>query len=553
MEAFFATLRGLGPARLTAFAVVIAAVIGFIAVTISRVTAPEMALLYGNLDVSEGAQIVSRLEGMDVPIELKGGGTQIYVPKEQVARLRMHMAEAGLPSGGSIGYEVFDKVDVLGSTSFVQDVNLLRALEGELARTIRSIQNITAARVHIVLPKRELFSRETQPPTASVVLKMRGNTKLTTGQIQAIQNLVAFSVPGLLSERISIVDDKGNLLARGEGKETGNAGLPPGVEEARLAYEANISSMIQSLLEKSLGAGRVRAEVTVEMDLQRLTEQSEIYDPDGQVIRSSQSSSDIESSQNGATAAATTAENNIPNTADIDLGNQGGGTRSNGKKAEETVNYEITKTVKTQIKELGGIKRLSVAVLVDGSYQADGDNKETYVPRAPEELQQITKLIKAAVGFKADRGDMIEVVNLRFSTDSREDLGLVDNMIMGMERKEFIDLMQIGIFAAVILAVFFFVIKPLMRRAIEVRATPLMAAAEGATVALGGAEGTSGSSSFQQGTAAGGEPGAEEQVEAPSEQIIGKMKVLTLKQIEDLIEERPEDAVMLLRTWMKGA
>lgn len=556
MEALFATLRGLGPARLIAIAAVLAAVTGFMVVTISRVTAPEMALLYGNLDVSEGAQIVSRLEEMDIPVELKGGGTQIYAPKDQVARLRMHMAEAGLPSGGSIGYEIFDKADILGSTNFVQDVNLLRALEGELSRTIRSIQNVAAARVHVVLPKRELFSRDKQLPTASVVLKMRGNNKLTTSQVQAIQNLVAFSVPGLLPEQISIVDDKGNLLARGEGKDPSSLnGLPPGVEEARLAYEANVSRMVESLLEKSLGAGKVRAEVAVEMDLQRLTEQSEIYDPDGQVIRSSQSSSDVESSQN-ASNSATTAENNLPPVAEPD---QGKGGRSEGKKAEETVNYEISKTVKTQIKELGGIKRISVAVLVDGSYKTDGENKEVYEPRSSEELKQITKLVKAAVGFKNDRGDTIEVVNLQFS-ENREILDFADNMIMGMERREFIDFMQIGIFALVILSVFFFVIKPLMRRAIDLRA-PIQATATPEGAALGGESGVGSGTPTTAAASLGldstmesaGENRADEQVEAPHEQIVGKMKVITLKQIEALIEEHPEEAVMLLRTWMKNA
>lgn len=549
VEALFATLRGLGAVRLAAMAAVFVAVGGFLIVTISRLTAPEMALLYGNLDISEGAQIVSRLEGMDVPIELKGGGTQIYVPADQVARLRMNMAEVGLPSGGSIGYEIFDRSDVLGSTSFVQDVNLLRALEGELSRTIRSIQNVAAARVHIVLPKRELFSREKQLPTASVVLKMRGGSKLTNAQVQAIQNLVAFSVPGLLSEQISIVDDKGNLLARGEGKEVGSmSGLPPGVEEARLAYEANVSRMVESLLEKSLGAGKVRAEVSVEMDLQRLTEQSETYDPDGQVIRSTQSSSDTESSQNGSNTA-TTVQNNLPNLAS---GNQGGGTRSDGKKAEETVNYEISKIVKTQVKELGGIKRVSVAVLVDGTYQTGDANQETYIPRGTEELQQITKLVKAAVGFKADRGDTIEVVNLRFSTDRGDDFSLADNMIMGLERKEFIDVMQIGIFALVILVVFLFVIKPLMRRAIDVRGAPATAGVANGNV--GPTDGEIGTSTNldHTGVSHGEGISEEERVEAPHEQIVGTMKVITLKQIEGLIDEHPEEAVMLLRTWMKN-
>src|SRR5437868_3973247 len=294
---------------------------------------------------------------MNMPYQLRGDGAQILVPADQVAKLRVTMAETGLPHGGSVGYELFDKSEALGTSNFVQTVNHLRALEGELARTIGSIGAVQGARVHLVLPKRELFSRERQDPSASIVLKTRGGERLAKSQVAAIQHLVAAAVPGLLPSRISIVDSEGNLLARGvdDGKGQGGGG---NAEEMQVSTENRLSRSVEEMLERSLGPGKVRAEVHAEMDFDRVTTNSESYDPSGQVVRSTQTTTDQSDSSDSGEQPVTVA-NNLPETqANKSIS---GGRSKNGHN-EETVNYEISKSVKSHVREGGTIKRLSVAV-----------------------------------------------------------------------------------------------------------------------------------------------------------------------------------------------
>src|SRR5690606_37108029 len=258
LHSLLETLKGLGPARLGTMAAVAAGIIAFFIYLTSRLASPEMALLYGELSTQDSGQIISRLEQMNVPYRIGEDGSQIYVPADQVGRSRMVMAEEGLPSGASIGYEIFDRSEGLGTTNFVQNINHVRALEGELARTIRSIGSVKQARVHLVLPRRELFSRERQEPSASIIL-MVGSGGLDRQQVTSIQHLVAAAVPGLKPAMVSIVDDKGNLLARG----TEDGTLSPTAsraEEQRIAHETRLVRTIEELLGRSLGPGNVRAQ-----------------------------------------------------------------------------------------------------------------------------------------------------------------------------------------------------------------------------------------------------------------------------------------------------
>ena len=215
MQSFSAFVKSLGAARLGAMAAVTLALIGFFAFVIVRMTTPDMVPLFTDLTLDDSASIAKALDSKGVTYNMKGGGTVIMVPRAQVARLRMNLAQDGLPKGGGVGYEIFDKSDTLGATSFVQNINHLRALEGELARTIRSLDQVEAARVHLVLPQRQLFSRDKAEPTASIVLKVRGT--LQPQQVRAIRHLVASAVNGLKPERISVVDETGRLLADGSG------------------------------------------------------------------------------------------------------------------------------------------------------------------------------------------------------------------------------------------------------------------------------------------------------------------------------------------------
>ena len=214
METFLQVLRSLGPMRLAVMGAVILGLIGFFIFLTTRLAAPQMEILFGELESTDSARIISQLESSNTTYELRANGSQIFVPSDKVASLRLTMAERGL-SGRSIGYEIFDNAETLGTTNFLQNVNLIHALEGELVRSIKTINSVRAARVHLVIPRGELFSREKQQARASILVKMRGAIRLSNEQVSAIQHLVAAAVPGLIPSRISLVDDKGSLLARG--------------------------------------------------------------------------------------------------------------------------------------------------------------------------------------------------------------------------------------------------------------------------------------------------------------------------------------------------
>ena len=302
------TLRNLGATRLVALAAVGFALVAFFVFIVTRLATPGMTLLYSGLDPSDSGQIVQRMDAQGIPYELRGDGSQIYVPQDQVARLRLSLASEGIPSGGSIGYEIFDRADALGTTNFVQQINQIRALEGELSRTIRSINQVRSARVHLVMPKRELFSRDRAEPTASVVLALQGS--LDKGQVSAIQHLVSSAVPGMRSKNVSVIDNNGELLARGadEGAlDTANS------EDMRRSYEARLSQSIEQLLAQTLGAGKVRAEVTADLDFNQVTTNKEDFNPDGQVVRSTNSIEETGTTQERQGANNVSVANNTPN------------------------------------------------------------------------------------------------------------------------------------------------------------------------------------------------------------------------------------------------
>ena len=285
--------------------------IAFFGFVTTRITTPAFSLLYSDLELRDSGQIVQKLEAMGVPYQVRGDGGQVLVPADQVARLRMAMAEAGLPHGGSIGYELFDKSDALGTSSLVQNVNHVRALEGELARSIASINAVRHARVHLVLPRREMFSRDRQEPSASIIVTMRGADRPSKQQVAAIQNLVASAVPGLKTGHVSVVDSEGNLLARG-GSDEGDASLAGTAEERRVEYENRLSRKAEEILERTVGPGKARVEVHADMDFDRITTNSKTFDPDQQVARSTQSVTESsDSSESGDQPV--TVQTNLPN------------------------------------------------------------------------------------------------------------------------------------------------------------------------------------------------------------------------------------------------
>lgn len=542
MNGLAQTLRGLGVMRLVVLGVVAAGMIAFFAFLTTRITTPPLALLYSDLELRDSGQIVEKLESMAIPYEIRGEGSQILVPADQVGRLRMAMAEAGLPHAGSIGYEIFDKTDALGTSSLVQDINHVRALEGELARTISSLSPVQAARVHIVLPRREIFSRERQEPSASIVIKMRGADRLAHQQVAAVQHLVAAAIPGLKPARVSIVDSEGTLLASGDGDGGEPSVASNSAEEMRVNYENRLARNVEELIERSVGPGKARADVHADMDFDKITTSSESYDPDGQVVRSTQEVNDSsESSEAGDQPVTVTT--NLPN-AQATPATAGGKTKSAHE--EKTTNYDITKTVRNQVREAGIVRRLSVAVLVDGNYTTAADGARNYEPRSADELKQLTALVRSAIGFDEKRGDTVEVVNMRFAAPP-EVAPLPVTTIFGFERAELLHMGEMLVIALVAVLFILLVVRPLLMRMVESGGgehTGLLAAgAAGGAPALPapGAEGS-------QGLMVPAVSGQEKMIDIG--QVEGRVAASSIKKIGEIVEKHPEEAVSIVRSWM---
>jgi len=548
-------LRNLGATRLVALAAVGFALIAFFVFVVTRLATPGMTLLYSGLDPSDSGQIVQRMDAQGIPYEIRGDGSQIYVPQDQVAKLRLSLAAEGIPAGGSIGYEIFDRADALGTTNFVQQINQIRALEGELARTIRSIHQVRSARVHLVMPKRELFSRDRAEPTASVVLALQGG--LDKGQVSAIQHLISSAVPGMKAKNVSVIDSNGELLARGADDgdlDTANS------EDMRRSYEARLSQAIEQLLAQTLGAGKVRAEVTADLDFNQVTTNKEDFNPDGQVVRSTNSVEETGTSQESQNANNVSVANNTPNPPGQTSGGGTGSTSQNGR-TEETVNYEISKTVQTEVKAGGNVKRISAAVLVDGTYDTAADGTKTYKPRDANELAQIDSLVKSAIGYDQTRGDVVQVVNMKFAeAEVVDDSG---TMLLGLDKTDLMRLAELLVLAVVATLVLLLVVRPLLSR---ILAMPSIAPANvalagpgdqlalppGAAAALaipGPAPGIPGLPSMPSSSEA-------EAIAAEIEQMIdlnqveGRVRASSVRKISDLVDQHPEQAVNLIRQWV---
>lgn len=551
------TLRTLGPIRMAAIGIIAISLLGFFTFMTTRMTSGQMALLYSELDGQDSAAIGRKLEAMKIPFEVAADGKSIKVSSDMVGKARMAVAGEGLPRGGSIGYEIFDQKEGFGTTSFVQNINHLRAMEGELARTISTLNSVASARVHLVLPQRELFSRTETHATASVFLRLRGAT--TPEQINAIKNLIAAAVPQLSPENISIVDDKGNLLAKP--KTSDDAGLADSANQndMRTNFEQVQARKIEDLLAQTVGFGKVRAKVSAEMDFDKITTQSEIYDPDGQVVRSQQSTTEESKNAEGATTAAATVQSSLP--AGIEQGGGTGGSNNSNNRAEETLNYEINKTIRNQIREGGQVRRLSVAVLVDGRYELekdkDGnevkDGKQVYQPRSAEEMEQIKSLVRSSVNFDASRGDTIEVINMKFQqAEAPPDQPLL-NMMFGVPKEDLFHLVEILVMAGIGVLVLLLVVRPLLNRVLE-SANALGAAAQENSAAML----NSGNVAQLASPTSGGSllSGGGEEDDGALEQMInvgrveGRVKASSLRKIGEIVEKHPEESVAILRNWI---
>ena len=532
LQGLVAFLKGLGASRLMAMIAVTTALIGFFAFVIMRVTTPQMTTLFTDLSTEDSSGIIKDLERQAIPFELRNEGALIMVPKDKVTRLRMKLAEAGLPKGGGVGYEIFDKSDALGTTSFVQNINHLRALEGELARTIRAIDRIQAARVHLVLPERPLFSRETPEPSASIVVRVRG--ALEPQHIRAIRHVVASAVNGLKPQRVSIVDEAGQLLADGAKGDADNAIG----DERRAAFEKRMRNQVEAIISSVVGSGRARVQLSADFDYNKITQTSDKYDPEGRVLRSSQTRE--ESSATAENGGQVTVNNELPGNANRD---GAAVARDQSKKSEETNNYEISRTTKTEVTEVGRVNRISVAVLVDGSYVKNEKGEQVYQERSKDQLDRIATLVRSAIGFDQKRGDQVEVVNLKFAEAPIVPPVVEPGGLLGMlqfTKDDVMYVIELGVMMLLGLVVMFMVIRPLVRRILASEEVPSVKAAVPAL--------TDGSEAVD----ANGQPLLPNTTAALIDvaQVQGQVHAQSVHRVGELAERNPNETASIVRQWL---
>jgi len=544
VNAILAALQRFGIGRLAAI-LGIGAGVAAVLVAISMGFGQPKALLYSNLDLKEAGNITQNLDQAGIKYEVKGDGSTIMVDRDKVASARLMLSSKGLPTSGSVGYEIFDNTSALGQTDFVQQLNRQRALEGELGRTISSLDGITSARVHLVLPKRQLFEQEAEQPSAAVTIGV-GGREPTADNVRAIQNLIAGAVPSLKPDRVTVVDQHAKTLSGGE------TGMAAEADGRKSEIEQRIAKQVKTLVEGIVGAGKARVNVSADVDMAHVTQQKEDYNPDGQVVRSEtttdENSKEAASGGNGVVSASA----NIP-------GGPGGNSESGGTTSghqESTTNYEISKTVTTQVTEPGQIKKISVAVAVDGTTAAPGKNGKpgAYTPRPAAEMAAIDQLVKAAVGYDQTRGDNVQVVNVRFPTADDGEGVSAASPLMGFDKNDIMRAAEIVVMGVVAILMMLFIVRPLLKGALSGGGGPM--------AMLGGPHMT------QMMTSADGQPlqitvdpatGQQIALPAPGDgieakidiaRIEGQVKASSVKRVAEFVDKHPEESVSIIRSWL---
>jgi len=378
---------------------------------------PDYNVLYSNLAESDAGMVIQKLKDMKTPYKIEGG--TIFVPSDKVYDLRFQLAAEGIPRGGGVGFELFDKTN-FGITDFVQKLNYRRALQGEIERTIMSLSEVVRCRVHLAIPERSLFMREEEKPTASVLLKLMPGRRLSQSQVYGIVHLVSSSVEGLSPDDVTVVDDRGEMLTRPAGE---TIVLTSKQLEYQRNYEKDMEARTIEILEPVVGKGKVRAKVAAEMDFTQNERTEEVFDPDSAVVRSEQRN--IEKSSHPPKGGIPGVASNLPGRMGT-TGTQTASPYGQSERKSETINYEISKITKRVISPPATVKRISVAVLVDGVYSSvEGSNKQEYKPRSEEDLAYYEDLVKKAIGFTADRGDEVRVINMPFSVAPEEEMEVV--------------------------------------------------------------------------------------------------------------------------------
>lgn len=456
IEQFGETLKVMPLSKKISMVLMLGLVVAGFALMFSWVNRIDYQILYSNISEEDASSIVSKLKEQRIPYKLEGGGTLIMVPADKVYETRLVMAGERLPRGGNVGFEIFDQTS-FGTTEFVQRLNYQRALQGELSRTIGEFREVDHARVLIVLPKDSLFIEDTRPSSASVLLKLRSN--LSQDKVAGIVHIVASAVEGLTPEQVTVVDTNGRVLFKGPHQGDQAALFTSNKREV----EGKTAGRIQSMLEGIVGKGKAIVRVSAEIDFDQIDLSEEKYDPDNIVVRSRQRK--VESSEKGGRNATATALN----TGQARIPSQGSEASTRSQKEDEVVNYEINKVTRRVIKPSGTVTRLSVAAVVDGTYDIitaeDGSKTKKYIPRSPKELEEFENIVKKAMGYNADREDQIQMSCFPLSVSTIMEgvpvEGVVETGWMAYGRQY----IKPAINFLLVIVIFLFVVRPLLKSA----------------------------------------------------------------------------------------
>ncbi|HMR29869.1 MAG TPA: flagellar basal-body MS-ring/collar protein FliF [Geminicoccaceae bacterium] len=555
--AALAQLRMLGPGRILALGAVALAMLGFFSFLILRAVEQPYTLLFGGMDLADSRQLVERLDTMGVPYRLSPDGGAVMVPADQALRLRMSLAEDGLPTGGTIGDELFDQASGLTTTDFLSDVSLRRALEGELARTIAHLEPVRSARVHLVQPKRELFRRDAVRASASIVLSLARGAELDKRQVAGIRHLVAGAVPGLDIAAVSILDDRGNLLARPDDGTDLGVGLGDALDY-RAAYEDRLRQKLLQLLERSVGIGRVDVEVSADFDFDEVATTAETYDPESQVARSTQTVEESTDRSDTEPQEQVSVANNLP----TEEGSAGSGAKSDErtKRTEETSNFEISRTVRNEKRRGGVLKQLSIAVQVDNLSRTAADGTVTSEPRPAEELEQLEALVRSAAGVDERRGDVVRIIGRPFVAMAAEEPA--EERLLGLGRDDWWRMAELGTMATLGLVMLLFGVRPAIRRllpapvaeaaesrAADPRAAAAMIAAPAAAPGEGGVSVVLSPAADQASLELRGPAAAEV---AQARHALGLGRAAAIDDVAQFVVDNPAEAVRVVRGWLHG-
>ncbi|NVL89804.1 MAG: flagellar M-ring protein FliF [Desulfobacterales bacterium] len=459
-EQFSEALRVMPLSKKISMVVMLGLVVAGFALMISWVNRINYQVLYSNLADEDASSIISKLKEQHVPYRLEGGGSLIMVPADKVHETRLVLAGERLPRGGNVGFEIFDKTN-FSTTEFVQRLNYQRALQGELSRTIGEFREVDHARILIVLPKDSLFIEDTKPPTASVLLKLRSS--LSQDKVAGIVHIVASAVEGLAPEQVTVVDTTGKVLFKGPHQGDQTALFTSNKLDYQRQVEKKIAGRVQSMLEGIVGTGKAIVRVSAEIDFDQIDLSEEKYDPDNTVVRSRQrkAESSAKGGKNPTTPALNTGQAEIPS--------QGAEPSTRSQKEDEVINYEINRVTRRIIKPSGTVTRLSVAAVVDGTYDVvtneDGSKTKKYIPRSSKELGEFENIVKRAMGYNADREDQVQMSCFPLSVSTITEEVQAEEVVETGWMQYIKPYIKPAINLLLGIVVFLFVVRPLLRSA----------------------------------------------------------------------------------------